>query len=110
MGTSILLPNGAFYGVDINPLAVEMAKLSLGWQRPLPTRPFTFLDHVLRSGNAILGADLQQVWNLGASIGRATVSRYSRRCSKARLRTPSKRDIGFLDLPVGRVRRTSVPR
>jgi hypothetical protein len=54
------------YGVDINPLAVEMAKLSLWLATAAPTKPFTFLDHVLRSGNAVIGADLQQVrtWSL----------------------------------------------
>ena len=54
------------YGVDINPLAVEMAKLSLWLATAAPTRPFTFLDQVLRSGNAVVGAGLQQVrtWSM----------------------------------------------
>ena len=43
-----------------------MAKLSLWLATAAPTKPFTFLDHVLRSGNAVLGTDLQQVrtWSL----------------------------------------------
>jgi len=43
------------YGVDINPMAVEIAKLSL-WLISLdPTRPFTFLDDRLVSGDSLLG-------------------------------------------------------
>ncbi|WP_323914701.1 Eco57I restriction-modification methylase domain-containing protein [Aeromonas caviae] len=43
------------YGVDINKLAVEMAKLSL-WLTTLSNdRPFTFLDHSLKHGNSLVG-------------------------------------------------------
>ena len=43
------------YGVDRNPMALEMAKLSLWLTTMARERPFTFLDHALRSGNALLG-------------------------------------------------------
>lgn len=43
------------YGVDINPMAVEMAKLSL-WLVTLDAkRPFTFLDHAFKCGDSLLG-------------------------------------------------------
>jgi hypothetical protein len=43
------------YGVDINPMAVEMAKLSL-WLITLDSkRPFTFLDHAFKCGDSLLG-------------------------------------------------------
>lgn len=43
------------YGVDINPMAVEMAKLSL-WLVSMDTqRPFTFLDDRLVAGDSLLG-------------------------------------------------------
>jgi hypothetical protein len=43
------------YGVDINPLAVEMAKLSL-WLITMDTeRPFGFLDDRLKAGDSLLG-------------------------------------------------------
>jgi hypothetical protein len=43
------------YGVDINPLAVEMAKLSL-WLITMDTeRPFGFLDDRLKCGDSLLG-------------------------------------------------------
>ena len=43
------------YGVDINPMAVEMAKLSLWLVSMDPHRPFTFLDDRLASGDSLLG-------------------------------------------------------
>lgn len=43
------------YGVDINPVAVEMAKLSLWLVSMDPTRPFTFLDDRLVAGDSLLG-------------------------------------------------------
>ena len=50
------------YGVDRNPMAVEMAKLSLWLTTMAHDRPFTFLDHQLRSGDSLLGiTDLDQL-------------------------------------------------
>ncbi|MFF4232869.1 Eco57I restriction-modification methylase domain-containing protein [Streptomyces sp. NPDC001820] len=43
------------YGVDINPMAVEMAKLSLWLVSMDPERPFTFLDDRLVVGDSLLG-------------------------------------------------------
>jgi methylase of polypeptide subunit release factors len=43
------------YGVDRNPLAVEMAKLSLWLLTLQRNRPFTFLDHAIRCGDSLLG-------------------------------------------------------
>lgn len=43
------------YGVDIDPLAVELARVGL-WVETLDRRlPFTFLDHKLRCGDALVG-------------------------------------------------------
>jgi len=56
-----LVVERCIYGVDRNPLAVEMAKLSL-WLETLSTgRPFTFLDHALRSGDALVGLTEEQI-------------------------------------------------
>ena len=43
------------YGVDINEMAVEMAKLSLWLVSMDPHRPFTFLDDRLATGDSLLG-------------------------------------------------------
>jgi len=62
------------YGVDRNPLAVEMAKLSLWLLTLQRNRPFTFLDHAIRCGDSLLGADLKQLstWSLSGE-GQQTV-------------------------------------
>ncbi len=43
------------YGVDKNPMAVEMAKLSLWLVTLQKDRPFTFVDHALRCGDSLAG-------------------------------------------------------
>ncbi|MFF3314784.1 Eco57I restriction-modification methylase domain-containing protein [Streptomyces sp. NPDC003035] len=50
------------YGVDINPMAVEMAKLSLWLVSMDPGRPFTFLDDRLVAGDSLLGVhNMEQI-------------------------------------------------
>jgi len=44
------------YGVDANPLAVDLAKLSLWLATVAEDRPLSFLDHHLRTGNSLVGA------------------------------------------------------
>ncbi len=57
-----LVTERCLYGVDKNPMAVEMAKLSL-WLLTLgKDQPFSFLDHALRTGDSLLGiTDLRQL-------------------------------------------------
>jgi len=43
------------YGVDLNPLAVDLAKLSLWLATAAKDKPLSFLDHHLRCGNALVG-------------------------------------------------------
>ncbi|MCB9126958.1 MAG: N-6 DNA methylase [Ardenticatenales bacterium] len=47
------------YGVDLNPLAVELAKLSLWLNTVAKDRPLSFLDHHIRVGNSLVGARLE---------------------------------------------------
>ncbi len=50
------------YGVDKNPLAAEMAKLSLWLLTLAKYKPFTFLDHAIRCGDSLVGVrDIRQV-------------------------------------------------
>ena len=49
-----LIAERCLYGVDINPLAVELAKLSIWLVTLAKGRPFGFLDHNLRSGDTCL--------------------------------------------------------
>ena len=47
------------YGVDLNPLAVELAKVSLWLETLAQDRPLTFLDAHLRCGNSLIAAPLR---------------------------------------------------
>lgn len=49
------------FGVDINPLAVELAKLSLWLYTVAKDKPLNFLDHHLRCGNSLIGANLDDL-------------------------------------------------
>lgn len=69
-----LVADRCLYGVDKNPMAVEMAKLSLWLVTFERERPFTFLDHALRWGDSLLGlTDPEQVkwFHLDPARGRA---------------------------------------
>jgi methylase of polypeptide subunit release factors len=43
------------YGVDLNPLAVELCKVALWLEAHDPGQPLNFLDHHIKCGNAIVG-------------------------------------------------------
>lgn len=43
------------YGVDYNPLAVELCKVALWLEAHNPGQPLDFLDHHIKNGNAIVG-------------------------------------------------------
>jgi hypothetical protein len=63
------------YGVDINPMAVEMAKLSLWLITLQRDRPFTFLDHALKSGDSLLGVGaVEQIENFSLRSGERQVT------------------------------------
>ena len=49
------------YGVDINPLAVELARVSLWVETMDRELPFTFLDHKIKVGNSLVGCRLDRV-------------------------------------------------
>jgi hypothetical protein len=60
-----LIAERCLYGVDINPLAVELAKLSIWLVTLAKGKPFGFLNHNLKCGDSILGtANLEQVTEL----------------------------------------------
>jgi hypothetical protein len=49
------------YGVDINGMAVELAKLSMWLETLAADQPLAFLDHHLKTGNSLVGADITDV-------------------------------------------------
>ena len=52
------------YGVDLNPMAVELAKLSLWLHTVSKGQPLSFLDHHIRCGNSLIGAKIENLPNL----------------------------------------------
>ncbi len=49
------------YGVDRNPLAVDLARLSLWLETFARDHAFTFVDHCLRHGDSLVGLSLDQI-------------------------------------------------
>jgi hypothetical protein len=49
------------YGVDYNPMAVELAKVALWLHTARPDRPLSFIDHHLKVGNSLVGASMDQL-------------------------------------------------
>jgi hypothetical protein len=56
-----LVAQRCLYGVDRNPLAVDLAKLSLWLATLAKDHPFTFLDHALRCGDSLVGLSRDQI-------------------------------------------------
>src|SRR5439155_848403 len=60
------------YGVDLNPMAVQLARLSLWLATLAADRPLSFLDHRLRVGDSLLGTWLAQLRHPPAAHRRST--------------------------------------
>ncbi|HSN98681.1 MAG TPA: DNA methyltransferase, partial [Candidatus Nanopelagicales bacterium] len=56
-----LVAQRCLYGVDKNPFAVDLAKLSLWLFTLAKDQPFTFLDHALRQGDSLVGLSREQI-------------------------------------------------
>lgn len=74
-----LVAQQCIYGVDVNSLAVELAKVSLWLKTLAAEQPLAFLDHHLKAGNSLLGTDLDEMDELHAAredTAQATLSSY----------------------------------
>lgn len=49
------------YGVDVVPLTVELAKLSLWFETLSKGKPLSFLDHHIKLGNSLIGSNFDEV-------------------------------------------------
>ena len=71
-----LIAERCLYGVDVNPLAVELAKLSIWLVTLAKGRPFGFLDHNLWCGDSLLGiTNLDQLHYLEMSPGKGSTKK-----------------------------------
>ena len=62
-----LVAQRCLYGVDKNPFAVNLAKLSLWLVTLAKDLPFTFVDHALKCGDSLVGVHKRQVNTFMAS-------------------------------------------
>ncbi len=56
-----LVAQRCLYGVDRNPVAVDLAKVSLWLVTLAKDHPFTFVDHALRHGDSLVGLSREQI-------------------------------------------------
>ncbi len=66
-----LVAQRCLYGVDKNPRAVELAKLSLWLATLARDHEFTFLDHALKSGDSLVGLDTKQITEMHWDVSTA---------------------------------------
>ncbi|MEW5873836.1 MAG: hypothetical protein AB1752_01480 [Candidatus Zixiibacteriota bacterium] len=69
-----LIARRCIYGVDLNPLAVELSRLSIWIHTFVPGLPLSFLDHNLVCGNSLVGIAtfeeaLEETIEQGANLG-----------------------------------------
>lgn len=67
-----LVAQRCIYGVDRNPMAVDLAKVSLWLVTLAKDHPLTFVDHALRHGDSLVGLSRQQIrkfhWDTKANV------------------------------------------
>ena len=56
-----LVAQRCLYGVDRNPMAVDLAKVSLWLATLAKDHPLTFIDHALRHGDSLVGLTQRQI-------------------------------------------------
>ena len=55
------------FGVDLNPFAVELARLSLWMDSFIFGTPLSFIEHHVQHGNALMGASVQEFIDYNAT-------------------------------------------
>ena len=66
-----LVAERCLYGVDANPTAVQLARLSLWLATLAHGKPLTFLDHRLRAGNSLIGTSPDRLRRVSGDTHRA---------------------------------------
>ena len=70
-----LVAQRCLYGVDLNPMAVQLARLSLWLTTLAADLPLTFLDHHLVAGDSLLGAGPLELLGAGTAHRHAETDR-----------------------------------
>jgi hypothetical protein len=69
-----LVAQRCLYGVDKNPRAVDLARLSLWLATLARDHEFTFLDHALKCGDSLVGLSVRQIGRLAWVDGQSDLS------------------------------------
>lgn len=83
-----LVVERCIYGVDLNPLATELAKVSLWLETVASDKPLSFLDHHLQCGNSLIGARFE---DLATAKDKAQVTLFSNTFNETARRMIKKR-------------------
>ncbi|MDP8999915.1 MAG: BREX-1 system adenine-specific DNA-methyltransferase PglX, partial [Myxococcota bacterium] len=67
-----LIAQRCLYGVDKNPLAVDLARLSMWLVTFAKDHPFTFVDHALRCGDSLVGLTREQIVSMSLDVSAGT--------------------------------------
>jgi len=65
-----LIAQRCIYGVDKNPLAADLARLSMWLVTFAREHPFTFVDHALRCGDSLVGLSREQISSLTLDVSK----------------------------------------
>ena len=88
-----LVAQRCLYGVDRNPMAVDLAKMSLWLATLSKDEPLTFLDHALRDGDSLVGLGRRQIagftWEPGPAQTELSVNDAVKRVAELRSRIRS---------------------
>ena len=100
----------SIYGVDVNPLAVDLCKLALWLEGHWTGKPLSFLDHHIKCGNSLVGVIEPTVLEEGVpdeaytavtGDAKAAATAYKRENKQARERLERSRKQGRLRFNVG---------
>ncbi len=85
-----LVAQRCLYGLDRNPMAVDLAKMSLWLATLSKDEPLTFLDHALRAGDSLVGLGRRQIagftWERGPAQTELSVNDAVKRVAELRSR------------------------
>lgn len=86
------------YGVDINPLAVELCKISLWMESLQPGKTLNFLDHHIQCGNSILGCTTEELRTGIPDVAFTPLSGDDPQyCTYLKKRNKEEREAGIID-------------
>ena len=95
-----LVTQRCLYGVDKNPMAIDLARLSLWLTTLSADHEFTFVDHALRHGDSLVGLTRQQIagfhWKADAEVFQPGVEaiRMNERLARVSALRQKIRDLG----------------